>query len=267
MSIKNIIYLLLFLLSPLITFAQKKDSSVIEVKYYAKFLQDTLNISSVKEDILSLRIGENRSIFRSDRTQKSDSLTHNILEKAFKSSISGDKSAPDLSAVIKPQFIQEVFYDNGKTLVYDKIRTNTFAFQPANKISWVLSNENKIISGYHCKKATCRYGNKDITAWYTSEIPFQEGPYTFKGLPGLIVSIEDSKQYYSFLLKELKRVKKPIVPKHGAIETTFEKFNAKRQEVKNDPVGTFNQTVNTPLSKSAEQRVIQNNKSKNNHLD
>ncbi len=267
MSIKNIIYLFLLLLSPLITSAQKKDSSVIEVKYYAKFLQDTLNISFVKEDILSLRIGKNTSIFRSDRTQKSDSLTHSILEKAFKSSISGDNVVPDLSAVVKPQFIQEVYYDNGKTLVYDKIRTNKFAFQPTNKIIWVLSNESKIISGYHCKKATGRYGNKNIIAWYTEEIPFQEGPYTFKGLPGLIVSLEDSKQYYTFLLKELKQVKKPIVPIHGAIETTFEKFNAKRQEVKNDPVGTFNQTMNTPLSKSAEERVIKNNKSKNNHLD
>jgi len=266
MSIKNLMYLFLLLLSPFIVFAQK-DSSLVEVKYYAKFLQDTLNVSSVKEDILSLRIGKNSSIFRSNGKQSSDSLTHTILEAAFKRGVGGDVVVPDLSGVSKPQFVQEVYYSKGKILVYDKIRKDNFAFQPRNNIKWALIDESKVISGYSCKKAIGQYGNKNITAWYTTEIPFQEGPYTFKGLPGLIVSLEDSKGYFTFLLKELKEIKKPIIPINGAIETSFEKFDAKRQEVKNDPVGTFNALTNHKLSKEAEERIKANNRARNNHLD
>jgi GLPGLI family protein len=267
MSIKNLICIAL--LFPFIVFSQKKDvdSSVVEVKYYVKFLVDTLNVSSAKEDILSLRIGRNSSIFRSDIKQSSDSLSHKIIESAFIKGASGNIASPDLSGVNRPRFTQEVYYDNGKTLVYDKIRRNVFAFQPVNKINWILSNETKLISGYTCKKASGRYGNKNITAWYTTEIPFQEGPYTFKGLPGLIVSLEDDKQYFSFLLKELKRVKKPIIPMSNVIETSYEKFNMKRQEVKNDPVGTFSALTNQKFSKETEERIRANNRAKNNQLD
>jgi GLPGLI family protein len=266
MSIKSLIFILL--LGPVIVFSQKKsDSSIIEVKYYVKFLVDTLNVSSSKEDILSLRIGKTSSIFRSDLKQTSDSLSHKIIESAFIKGTSGNAVTPDLTGVNRPKFTQEVYYSDGRLLVFDKIRRNTFSFQPVNKIDWILSNESKIISGYNCKKATCQYGSKKITAWYTEEIPFQEGPYTFKGLPGLIVSLEDNKQYFTFLLKELKTVKKPIVPMNGAIETTFDKFNAKRQEVKNDPVGTFSALTNQKFSKEAEERIKANNRSKNNQLD
>lgn len=268
MSAKNLICIVL--LFPFIVFSQKKDadSSVIEVKYYVKFLTDTLNVSSAKEDILSLRIGKNSSIFRSDLKQSSDSLSNKIIESAFlKGANSKTAVAPDLSGVRWPKFVQEVYFSNGKAVIYDKIRRNIFAFEPSNKIDWKLINESKTVSGYACKKAITKYGNKNIIAWYTDEIPFQEGPYTFKGLPGLIVSLEDEKQYYSFLLKQLKQVKKPIIPINNAIETTYEKFNAKRQEVKNDPAGTFSTLTNYKLTKEQEQRIIENNRSKNNQLD
>ncbi len=268
MAVKNII--LIFLLVPIYLLAQKKpiDSSVIEVKYYTTFLTDTTQVSSKKEDIMSLRIGKTTSVFRSDIKESSDSLSRKIIGSAMMKGASGSTSAaPDLSGVRRPKFIQEVYYTNGKTLVYDKIRRNVFAFEPANKIDWQLSNETKKISGYNCKKATTKYGNKNIIAWYTTEIPFQEGPYTFKGLPGLIVSLEDEKQYYSFLLKELKQVKKPIIPISNAIETTFEKFDSKRQEVKNDPAGTFSSLTNYKLTKEQEQRIIDNNRARNNQLD
>jgi hypothetical protein len=72
---------------------------------------------------------------------------------------------------------------------------------------------------------------------------------------------------YTFVLKELKKVKKPVVPTGNAIETSFEKFNAKRQEVKNDPARTFSNLTNYKLSKEQEQRIIDNNRARNNHLD
>ncbi|MCY1659289.1 GLPGLI family protein [Chryseobacterium sp. SL1] len=267
MAIKNLI--IIALLFPLIAFSQKKDvdSSVVEVKYYVKFLIDTLNVSSAKEDMLSLRIGKNSSIFRSDFKESSDSLSTKIIGEAFIKGTKGDAVAPDLTGVRRPRFIQEVYYSNGKSLVYDKIRKNTFAFEPLNSPNWKLVDESKTISGYKCKKAISKYGNKNIIAWYTTEIPFQEGPYTFKGLPGLIVSLEDSKQYYTFLLKELKRVKKPINPINNAIKTTYEKYNAKREEVKNDPVGTFANATTHKLTKEQEERIKMNSQSKNNQLD
>lgn len=68
-------------------------------------------------------------------------------------------------------------------------------------------------------------------------------------------------------MKELKRIKKPINPVNNAIKTSYEKFNAKREEVKNDPVGTFANATTHKLTKEQEDRIKLNNQAKNNTLD
>lgn len=60
-------------------------------------------------------------------------------------------------------------------------------------------------------------GGRQWIAWFTNEIPFQDGPFKFYGLPGLIVKLEDSEDYHKFLLKgnqtipltQKRRIKNP----------------------------------------------------------
>ncbi|WP_103190710.1 GLPGLI family protein [Formosa algae] len=62
--------------------------------------------------------------------------------------------------------------------------------------NWTLHDETKIILGYTCKKATTEkilFGRKThTTAWYTEEIPFNDGPGYFNGLPGLILELKNN---------------------------------------------------------------------------
>jgi GLPGLI family protein len=52
---------------------------------------------------------------------------------------------------------------------------------------WQLSDEEKVINNFKCRKATDRTG---ITvAWYCPDIPINDGPYIFWGLPGLIIEL------------------------------------------------------------------------------
>ena len=59
---------------------------------------------------------------------------------------------------------------------------------------WKLINESKIINGYTCKKATtintAFNSNQSIVAWYTDQIPVNDGPMHYNGLPGFIIQIE-----------------------------------------------------------------------------
>lgn len=85
-------------------------------------------------------------------------------------------------------------------------------------IEWTLENETKNIGQYTCFKATFSEevevmesgmsinGDKDLsepqtrtetrvtTAWYTPQIPINNGPARYQGLPGLILEINDGQQ-------------------------------------------------------------------------
>lgn len=88
--------------------------------------------------------------------------------------------------------------------------------QSAESQNWKLTHESKRLKNLLLQKATTIYGGRNWTAWFTKEIPFQEGPYKFHGLPGLIVELYDDKDNYRFEL--VKSVNMPAIPKNQFIE-------------------------------------------------
>lgn len=72
-------------------------------------------------------------------------------------------------------------------------------------LNWKLDyDDEKKIGSLICKKATTHFRGRDYTAWYTLEIPLPYGPYKFHGLPGLIVSISDSSNTFSWIIASYK---------------------------------------------------------------
>ena len=69
---------------------------------------------------------------------------------------------------------------------------------------WVLAEGERTINGYKCQRAITSYGGRDYEAWYTPSLPVADGPYVFAGLPGLIVQIYDTKNYYTFTLQSFR---------------------------------------------------------------
>ncbi|MEG1236233.1 MAG: GLPGLI family protein [Flavobacterium sp.] len=55
---------------------------------------------------------------------------------------------------------------------------------------WKFADETAVINGYTCKKATSTKSLATITAWYAEEIPVNDGPGLYWGLPGLILKVE-----------------------------------------------------------------------------
>jgi hypothetical protein len=59
--------------------------------------------------------------------------------------------------------------------------------------NWKLfAGDEKMISGYKCYKAGLTWRGRSYTAYYTLDIPLPFGPYKFKGLPGLILSLHST---------------------------------------------------------------------------
>ena len=95
--------------------------------------------------------------------------------------------------------------------------------------------------------ATTEFGGRKWTAWFSTDLPFQDGPYKFYGLPGLIVKIEDEAKDYSWVLQANKKVsdynektymEQTFMPNATVAELSKEKFDKTFNEYKKDPFGS-----------------------------
>jgi GLPGLI family protein len=81
---------------------------------------------------------------------------------------------------------------------------NTFQVsEDIPKLSWNLSEVEKIIGGFLCKQAFTSFRGRNYEAWYAVNLPLPMGPWKLNGLPGLIIEANDKEgevvfQFYSF---------------------------------------------------------------------
>lgn len=59
-----------------------------------------------------------------------------------------------------------------------------------NQMSWKLTQETKQILNYNCIKAILKDTARQVEAWFTMQIPASFGPANYRGLPGLILSVD-----------------------------------------------------------------------------
>ncbi len=67
------------------------------------------------------------------------------------------------------------------------IDEHVYYTEPFDELSWTIGDSTKNVLGYECIIAETDYHGRHWTAWFTPEIPIQDGPWKFRGLPGLIL--------------------------------------------------------------------------------
>lgn len=72
------------------------------------------------------------------------------------------------------------------------------------QIQWIFLNESKQIGKYLAKKAEGIFRGRKYIVWYSDEIPIPAGPWKINGLPGLVLSVVDSKKEISFEVNYVK---------------------------------------------------------------
>ena len=64
---------------------------------------------------------------------------------------------------------------------------------------WEMLDGDTTICNYSCQKAVTHFRGRTWYVWYTTDLPYNDGPWKLCGLPGLIIKAEDSKGDYSFV--------------------------------------------------------------------
>lgn len=126
-----------------------------------------------------------------------------------------------------------------------------FTVTTNDELKWKLLKDTQKYDGYKLQKATTNFGGRNWTAWFAKDVNISEGPYKFRGLPGLIFILEDSEQNFQYkLLKNIKipqtfETKDFLETHYGktALPVTNEKFNKYIEDIYKDPTRMFSSQI------------------------
>ncbi|MFT4031720.1 MAG: GLPGLI family protein [Siphonobacter sp.] len=174
-----------------------------QARYKLSYSPDSTNLKLIGSEtfVLNIKPGE-ASYFSTVNVLKKDSI--NILIKEGKMTFFDVMANPGklLFKTRFPYFIVKE-YTKQEVTVYEDLGADFNCKYPAeNSLVWHIENQQDTVSGYLCTKATTQYCGRTYEAWFAPEIPFSDGPYIFKGLPGLIVKLSDTRNHYVYTLEQ-----------------------------------------------------------------
>ena len=187
--------------------------------YEYKFVSDSTNKADIKTELMNLDTTPKGSKFYSYTSYKSDSLMRVDLEKQLKTTGSINIKTDQRKGFVRYTVAKN--YQNGNVDFRNRIGMDAFKVTEDRKIAWkILPNKQKI-GNWETQKSTTEFGGRKWTAWFCNDIPIQDGPYKFFGLPGIIVKLEDQTQSHVFNLVGIKNLG-TLEPEIYAFEITKE---------------------------------------------
>lgn len=253
---KIVLLLALFLVVSTSLKAQKFQGQAI----YQTKANITVEMDSTK--VNKQRANELQEMLRKSM-EKKYILDFNQFESIYKEEEKLEQ--PGSNRMVMFGFGGDTYYKNIKEQRYVR-QTESFSKDFLVKdslttLNWELTNESKMIGDYLCFKATAvkqvrdhkrefdelekeetptedspkYFKDIDIEAWYTPEIPVNNGPSEYWGLPGLILELHQDKMMY--LCEKIiinPKDAKPIVEPDKGKEVTQEEYDAIMEEKMNE---------------------------------
>ncbi|MGV2449761.1 UNVERIFIED_CONTAM: GLPGLI family protein [Ralstonia mannitolilytica] len=215
----------------------QKSSFIYELNYQPG--SDSLKKEKI---IFNLDIKGKESLFRSDKFRESDSLKVN---RGWENGFDMEYNNKQLY-VYKKNNNREIF-----KYVFVPLIHSVYAIPINDELHWKIIEEKKKIGNYNCQKAEVEYGGRKWNAWFTNEIPLQQGPYVFYGLPGLIVKISDEKFDYDFELIQIKDFKwKELYTNKFQKQITWEDFQKLQKNYYTEPLSMIKNSDITSYDES-----------------
>ena len=255
--------------------------SIDKLNYYCEYRfiyqPDSTDRKSQKIENMILLVGDSSSVFYSRNEYAKDSIY--MANQVW--NLSADEKMRLLAGIQKTDIKYKIIkhQHSKETLFRENIFRDTFEYkEPLNQFNWQILDSTTVITGYQCQKATTDFAGRNYEAWFSTEIPISDGPYKFNGLPGLIVSMNDSKKHYIFQLVGFKAVQNQgiLIPKAKIFGISKELFNTKKLEFEASPFKTFTQnntnmtfsTGGSEISAQEMDKLVQEElKKKNNPIE
>ena len=211
----------------------------LRVSYEMKFMPDTLDRTNFDKRNMILDIGRNGlSCFQERNKWIRDSIGYARIIDEKISDRDLNEARRIAGRVYDNYQILKSYPDSEHLSFLGYAGLDKFEYKENPDFNWQLkSAEKKTIGGYKCSLAMGSYAGRTYKVWYTTEISVSDGPWKFRGLPGLILEVEDlSGEYYYTCTKIQKREGLIIVEgMDNVFKTTRERFLKAFQRSKEDP--------------------------------
>jgi len=267
----------LFLIFGILTFAQNK-----RFIYEYKFISDSTNLEDVKTEMMFLDTTKDGSKYYSYTVFNSDSLMKADLEQQLKATGSINVKTDMRKGNVRYSITKT--YPDYKTNLHRKLGMDAYNISEDRKINWKISSEKEKIGEWNAQKAEADFAGRHWIAWFSTEIPIQDGPYKFNGLPGLIVKIEDKTGSHKLELKGIKNIVGDMdinVWEAKEIAVNSKQFQKVLKEYENDPTKGIKQIqmggtsivltgkdgTSTKIAKEQEERLKAQIKKDNNRIE
>ena len=250
---KKFAFLLLFF--GLMVSAQKT-----RVIYEYQFRPDSTKIDSLKTEWMYLDITKNGSKYYSKNSFESDSIVAESIKKQMASgsrniSVSRNSNGGEVKDEV------EKTYPDYQIYLISALGNDAYKVLEDRKPNWKIEPDKKQISTFTVQKATTDFAGRKWIAWFTSDVPIQDGPYKFSGLPGLIVEISDDKANHKMELKGIKKMaateteelntngKNIPFTRKKPLEVSRKQYLKQLTQYENDPVQGMREILAQPNSK------------------
>ncbi len=204
--------------------------------YEYRFIPDSTNLEDVKTEMMFLDTNKQGSKYYSYTVFNSDSLMKADLERQLKATgsinIKSDMRKGDVRYSVTKT------YPDYKINLHRRLSMDAYNISDDRKINWKISSEKEKIGEWNAQKAEADFAGRHWIAWFSTEIPIQDGPYKFHGLPGLIVKIEDKTGSHKMELRGIKNISSELdinVFEAKEIAVNTKQFQKVMKEYESDP--------------------------------
>lgn len=193
------------------------DSAYLKFTYRFTYVQDSLKADSTRKvDVQSLLVGKNVSKYFSQKylayCQKCEAKVYERIESGtcgfeiYKNHQDKKMTITDLGTYLA----------SPRNMLYEEEIPN---------LKWEIKNDTLTVLSYTCQKAITTFRGRVYEAWFSADIPINNGPWKFGGLPGLILKINDMKQDFIFECIGVENLKKMEPVRY--YDLTYNKVNRK----------------------------------------
>lgn len=201
---------------------------------------DTFNIT----DTMSLDVDQFSSVYYDRNLSFRDSVNNRNFLSMKSFSFSSNQDELEKRLEMKGKADQIIGDREGETARFFKNRTKNeiitierepndleykFAIIEILIHDWAILSDTTSILNYTCIKATTHFRGREYIAWFTKDIPINEGPWKLYGLPGLILKVEDSENIFSIQaigIEKISSIRYPMPDKISNFEKiTYQELN------------------------------------------